>query len=213
MAKNNLRAMHIGCGVKYDCPSTYDYPRRGGIIGHDFATAFLNVGSSALLIAIVDGISKGPKSDGTFDDLKIGPIHTLPAGSILPHAGWRAFNLNTSALSASAADGGTSNSVTTVTMTGAATTYYVVEILSDKVSTLAFPGATTPIQLVGNPGLLAAGAIPIGRTAFLIYNTANAERTFTITNIAGDASTGIATADVKVHAVTPWALRQLAIIY
>lgn len=213
MATNNQRAMHIGCGFKSQCPSHYDYPRRGGIIGHDFATAFKNVGSSALLIALVDAISKGPKPDGTFQDLQIGLMTNIAAGETLDHGAWRAFNLSSAALEAIADDGGDNDEITTVTMTGEATTYYVVEILSDKVSTLAFPGETTPIQLIGNPSLLLAGAIPIGRTAFLVYNTANAERTFTVTNVAKDASTGIATADVKVHAVTPWTLRQLAILY
>ena len=211
MVKNNFRAKHIGCSIEGQDAAHYGIARRG-LIAHDFATAFCNVSAAELLVAFADAVNNDPKEDGSFKALLIGLIKPIASKDTLAHGAWKEFKLATSALSAPVTESGTGNKVATITMTGAATTYYVVEILSDKVCTLACPGETTPIQVIQNPGLLLAGAIPIGRTAFLIYNTANASRTMTITNTEGDASTGIATADVKVHAVTEWALRELAIL-
>lgn len=206
--KNNLRSQHIGCGLPGFDVAHYGIARRGGVVAHDYCVAYRNVSADELLIAIVDGSVGNPKADGTFNALKIGMITPIGAREILPCGGWKEFLLNATPLEAPVTESGTGNSVATITMTGAAATYYVVEILSDVVCTLACPGATTPILVTQNPGLLATGAIPIGRTAFLIYNTANAERTMTLTNAAA-ASTGIVTADVKVHAVTAWTLRKL----
>jgi len=212
MAKNNMKAKMMGCGIRSVDASHYGIARYG-LKAHDFCFALRNVSAADLLVALVDAECCDPKADNEFNALRVGLISPIVAGETLAHGAWRTFNLATTALAAPVTESGTGNKVATITMTGAAATYYVVEILSDAVCTLACPGATTPIQVVQNPALLKAGAIPRGRTAFVIYNTANAERAMTLTNTEGDASTGIATADVKVHAITEWTLRQLALLY
>lgn len=207
---DNGNAAAYGCGRYSQDVANWATSVRGDIVGHNFAVAFRNISAAEILIALADGINQVPNKDtGKFNNLRIGLITPLAAGTWLPHGAWRAFLLNSSALTATAAYSGTGNIITTVTMTGAATTYYVVEILASNISTLTFPGETTPIQIVQNSALVAASGVPVGRTAFLIYNTANAERTMVFTCAAGLAS-GITTANIKVHAVTPWTLRVCA---
>lgn len=204
--KNTLRALAIGCGVKAIDVADYNIACRGGIVAHDFAVAFRNVSGGALSVAIADATAKDPKADGTFNALRIGMITPLAAEATLAHGGWRTFRLGSATTFTVVPSGDPEGIVATATGKPAAETYYVVEVLADTPCTMEL---SENLAVVQNPGLLAAGAIPVGRTAFVIYSTANTESTITFSSADEETVNGIATADLRVFPITDWALGKL----
>ena len=196
--KHNGRANAIGCGIYGEDACNYNTAANGNmLVSHPESSAYENNTTGALTVGIVMPSSR------EFDVM----VTSIPAGTIKPVQGIRPLNLT--------AVSGT-YTARTLSWTSTANVYYLIKMYS-----VDAPVATTTVTAGANDGTfayinsaettLAKTVTSKGVTSF-IFKAADTSATL-VMGAGFSASSADATPTFTVHAITPWALGQLNILY